>query len=133
VRRWAALPFGLLAVGAALVVVALLEGGAQLALVVVVPVVFGGSLEFVLGVLLVVAGLFCLPLAFEGDRSSDREEVPPAGPSASAGSGGLVLIGPVPIFFGSWKGVATRTRVVVAVIGALVLVAAVVALVFYRI
>lgn len=131
-RRWAVLPFGLLAAGAVLVIVALVEGGAQLALVVVLPVVFGGSLAFLLGVLLVVAGVFCLPLAFDWGLALDPEE-PRARGASAGGAGGLVLVGPIPIFFGSWKGVSTRTRIVAALIGAVVLAIAVVALVFYRV
>jgi uncharacterized protein (TIGR00304 family) len=118
--RWGALvPAVLLGAGSVLVALAALQGGARLAVVVVVPVVFGSSIEFVVGVLLLLAGLFTLGLAFEPSEETDE----PVGGNlsrASSGSGGLVLIGPVPIFFGSWRNVPTRTRILVAILGAVV-------------
>ncbi|MGI0130505.1 MAG: TIGR00304 family membrane protein [Thermoplasmata archaeon] len=125
-------PVGLIVAGGVLVTIAVLQGRAQVALVVIVPVVFGGSLEFVAGVLLLVAGLFLLPWTFERMGSS----LPPGGEgstsTAESGTAGLVLIGPVPIFFGSWRSVSRRTRVTVVVLGAVALTLAVLALVLYR-
>lgn len=127
-RAAALVPVLLLAAGVGLVAVALAEGGASLALVLVVPVVVGRSLEFALGVLLLIAGLLTLPLAFPPPATSDEVGAgsPPGG--ASSDVGGLVLIGPVPIFFGRYRSLPTRTRVLVAILGALALVAAAVAL-----
>jgi uncharacterized protein (TIGR00304 family) len=132
VRWWALVPAGLLLAGVVLVALAVLQGGAELAIVLIVPVVFGRSLEFAIGVLLLVAGLFTLPLAFE-----PAEETEPAVPESTAsrsagGSGGLVLIGPVPIFFGSWKTVSARTRWTAALLGGAVLAVAILVLVLYR-
>lgn len=121
------LPIALIVAGLALVALAVADGGASLALVVVLPVLYGRSLEFVAGVLLFVAGLFALPLTFGSVTPAE------AGPeedttASSGGSGGLVLIGPVPILWGSWKGVSPRTRVLLAVLGGAILAAAVVLL-----
>jgi uncharacterized membrane protein len=58
---------------------------------------------------------------------SDPTELPA---SADAGAGGVVLIGPVPIFFGSWRGANRRTKWLVAAIGGAVLILFVVAWVF---
>ncbi len=125
-RASSILPVGLIAAGLGLVALALVQGGASVAIVLVVPVLYGRSLEFVAGALLFVAGLFTLPLAFGAVVSV--EDGPSVGdePTASGGSGGVVLIGPVPIVWGSWKDVSTRTRVLLAAVGAALLVALVV-------
>jgi uncharacterized membrane protein len=121
VKATALIPLGLLAAGALLVGLAALEGGAHLAVVVVIPVVYGESWLFGAGVLFLIAGLFTIPLAFERD---ERPRSPGSGsaPVPPGGAGGFVLIGPVPIFFGSWRGVSPRTRVILAVVGAALLV-----------
>lgn len=132
VRRWGVVPVLLLLGGGLLVTLALLRGGAQLALFVVVPVIFGGSLEFVVGVLLLVIGMFCLPMALEWEVDTDpvASTAPPG--SNTGGAGGLVLLGPVPIFLGSWSNVSRRTRLWVALFGAAAFALAVGALVLFR-
>ncbi|MGD0249732.1 MAG: DUF131 domain-containing protein [Thermoplasmata archaeon] len=118
----------LLAAGVALIVDAVVRGGASVSLVVIIPVVSGGSAEFLLGVVALVAGFLLVPLLAWGDTGIEEPEAsepltsPAAPSSASATTGGLVLVGPVPIFFGSWRNVSTRTRLWVAIAGALVLV-----------
>jgi uncharacterized membrane protein len=109
----------LLATGVAAVVGALLTGGAGAAIVVVVPVVFGSSLLFLAGVLLLIAGLFTLLFAFGG--------VEPAAVTSGprTGSGGLLLVGPVPIFWGSARGASRSLRVVAALAGGVLLALAV--------
>lgn len=127
-RVRALLPIALLVAGVGLLSAAVVAGGASLAIVLVVPVVAGRSLEFVLGVLLLVAGLFCLPLAFEPFEESPGPGGAPA--SEGSGAGGFVLIGPIPIFFGQWRSVSPRTRWAIAIVGGVALVAAVLVLAF---
>ena len=119
--RW--LGPGLLALGVALLVGAVATGGAQLAVVVIVPVIVGGaSLLFLAGVASIFVGIFLLPLAFAAP-SAETVAVLPSASSAEAGeSGGLVLIGPLPIFFASWKTAGRRTYWVAAGAGLAVLV-----------
>lgn len=131
-NRTAWVPAVLLAAGAAFVAVAALDGGVRFAVVVVLPVFYGGSWEFGVGLLLLVAGLFTLPLAF-GVVEVPEVDGPGPAPPPPGGAGGLVLIGPVPIFFGSWRGVSARARILVAVLGAALLVGAVTLLVFGRV
>ncbi len=120
-------PAGYLAVaafltGIALVVLAVIEGRATVSLVVIVPVVTGASGAFLLGVVLIVAGMFALPWALADVRDEDRPlPTPEDHPGSSPATGGLVLVGPVPIFFGSWRGVSRRTRWIVALAGTVVL------------
>ena len=116
--------------GAALLADATLPGRATLFLVVIVPVLSGGSGEFLLGVVLLLVGLFLLSWAFWEVAESppgvsplegpEGPETTPPGPGMVGG--GVVLIGPVPLFFGGWKNVSRRARLVAAVVGAAVLV-----------
>ncbi|MGP8071515.1 MAG: TIGR00304 family membrane protein [Thermoplasmata archaeon] len=131
-RASAIVPCLLLLAGAGLLVDAVLQGGASVALVVVVPVVFGGSVEFFLGVLLLFLGLVTLPwalgLSFDVETEESSTALRDRAPSAEVG--GLILIGPVPIFFGRWRSVSRRTRLAVAALGgALVLLLVIVVLV----
>lgn len=93
------------ALGLVLVALAALEGGAHLALLVIVPVVYGSSLLFGLGVLLVAVGLVLL---FLSAATGPASEIRPGGttppqnhPSSSTSVGGVVLLGPFPVIFGS--------------------------------
>ncbi|MGI0132833.1 MAG: hypothetical protein ACREDK_07075, partial [Thermoplasmata archaeon] len=103
-RVLALLPLLLLVVGAALVVRAIVAGTASFFLVVIIPVVAGGSLEFVVGVILLLAGLFTLPLAWSSGGDEDAPEAGSSGaPRSGMRSGGLLLVGPFPIFFGGMR------------------------------
>jgi uncharacterized membrane protein len=118
-HRAALVPLALLLAGGVLIGDAVVRGEASVAIVVVVPVAFGSSAEFLLGVVLLLVGFVTLPLAFMDSEWSvasggpgGRTEVP------TAEVGGLILIGPVPVFFGGWKTVPLRTKLAVAVLGA---------------
>jgi uncharacterized protein (TIGR00304 family) len=113
--------------GAALVIDAVLHGRASLLLVVIVPVFSGSSVEFLLGVVLLVVGFFLVPLTVwePSDHEplsppAERPAVPP--PRTGVAGGGLVLVGPVPIFFGAWKNGSRRVRLLAALVGAALLV-----------
>jgi uncharacterized membrane protein len=124
-RAAALVPVLLLGVGLLLVADAVLRGAASLALVVIFPVVYGSDAEFLLGVVLLLVGFVSLPLAWA--PATERSPVGPhaGGPrdAPSTETMGLVLIGPVPIFFGGWKDVSCRTKATVAAMGALLLLA----------
>jgi len=104
------LPLILLAAGAALIVDAVLRGSAHAALIFIVPVLTGGSSEFLVGVLLLFLGLLAFPaVSLSASMWSASEEPAAGGPTSSGGTGGVVLIGPVPIFFGEWGEMRRRT------------------------
>ena len=134
--RWVQLgSVALLLAGIALIAVSVARGGARVALVVVFPVVFGSSLAFLAGVLLLFVGFLTLPFAW---ATGDEEFSPtstaaerPSAPGSSGGVGGFVLVGPVPIVFGSWKGVSRHTRWALAAAGAVLLTAVVVAFLWF--
>jgi uncharacterized membrane protein len=88
-----------LVVGLALLVDALVRGSAQASIIVIVPVLSGSSPEFVVGTLLTFVGLFGMFLSSAGVTTVDE----PVPGRTESRSGGVVLIGPVPIFFGEWR------------------------------
>jgi uncharacterized membrane protein len=115
---------GALVAGVALVAVSVVKGGANVALLVIVPVVSGSSLTFLLGVVLLVVGFLALPFAVAEGWGETPPALPSNGtapPAGQGGVGGVVLIGPVPIVFGSWKGISRRTRWWLALAGAVLL------------
>jgi uncharacterized protein (TIGR00304 family) len=117
-RAIAFVPVAFLVAGAVLVVLAVVTGGAAFGIALIVPFVVGRSLDLGLGVLLLVLGFLTLPLGFagSGDLSEERSEAPPpAAGGGSGGAGGFVIVGPVPILFGSWRNVSARTRLLIAI------------------
>jgi uncharacterized protein (TIGR00304 family) len=117
-------PLAILSVGVALVITSVLAGGASVSLLVVFPIVSGSSLAFVLGVVFLIVGFLSFPLTL-----GEGWERVPAQPSTASGNsknaessaGGFVLVGPVPIVFGSWKGISRRTRWWMALSGGVLL------------
>lgn len=103
---------GLLVGAAAVLALAVWSGGATLYLVGFIPVLTGSSPLLLIGILLLFLGILFLPLAFFDLESDDEEEPGPTGgvgPSAAppssgrSGAGGVVLVGPFPIFFGAYR------------------------------
>jgi len=119
-------PIVLAVAGVALIADAVSRGSASVALFVVFPVVYGNDGEFLLGVALLLGAFLTLPLALGIAVGSVgvREPVLPIqrGEAPSTEAMGLVLIGPVPIFFGGWKSVSRKVKVAVAAVGALLVV-----------
>lgn len=97
-----------LVLGIVLLADAVATGTARLYLLLVIPVITGTSPLFLLSLVLVVVGFLFLPLAFVGEGPLTAP-VGPAGrdtPDAmpvQGTSGGMILVGPVPIFFGAWR------------------------------
>jgi uncharacterized membrane protein len=104
------------------IAVAIGDGGAHAALVVAVPVLYGDSPLFLLGVLLLVAGIVSLPWAFDS-VTRDRPG------AVESGTGGVVVLGPIPVFWGNAVGASRRLRIALSVAGAVALVVTILALV----
>lgn len=119
----------LLFAGVGLVAYAVVTGSASVALWALVPVVHGRSAPFVVGVVLLLLGFFALPLgSFLGSEDGPPPEEKPTAGSGSAQGGGVVLIGPVPIFFGAWRAAPGWIRWAIAlVVGATMLLLLVIA------
>jgi len=118
-RTW--LPVALFAAGVALILAAVAAGSATVNLLIVFPVITGSNPVFLIGVLLIVLSFFVgfalimmgqLEAVYhEGDYPEDVERdihgqaVPPEHQKKPS-FGGLVLIGPIPIAFGSSRSIA---------------------------
>ncbi|MCI4343060.1 MAG: hypothetical protein L3J92_02960 [Thermoplasmata archaeon] len=122
-RAASLLPIVLAVSGIAVIADAVVRGSASVALVVVFPVVYGNDAEFLLGVVLLVGAFLTLPLAF-GASVEVREPVGAShhGEAPSTEAVGLVLIGPVPIFFGGWRALSWKVKAAVAAVGAVLVV-----------
>lgn len=122
IRRW--VPAALFACGVALIALAVATGEADVSLVVIFPVFSGSSLMFVTGVLLMIAGFVAFFFGMFGafargvpDTESKNAEGEPRG-RIERRYGGVVLIGPVPIAFGSDRRTATIMLVIGVVLAA---------------
>jgi uncharacterized membrane protein len=99
----------LLLAGVALLAVSVATGASHLYLVLIFPVLTGSSALFGVGVLCVILGVLLLPLlAWAPEDGPERipgtGPAPPSSPSrGGVSSGGVLLLGPVPIFFGTWR------------------------------
>jgi uncharacterized protein (TIGR00304 family) len=113
--------------GAALTFFGVVTGEMQLALIVFVPVIIGSSVLGILAIGSIIAGFFVgLADLFLGggaeaqqDIISSQEISPQSAPKKEFG--GVVLIGPIPIVFGSSKKAAMYAMIVALVILALLL------------
>lgn len=112
------MPWVLLLSGAGLVGGAVASGSARVALFLVVPVVTGGSLLFLVGVLLLVLGFLSVPLAYAAEPRPEPTLPPEAAAPTPGRSGGVVLIGPFPFFFGSFRSAPRWVRWTAALAGA---------------
>jgi uncharacterized membrane protein len=127
VRAWGLAGAVALGVGIALLVFSVATGGASVILLLVVPVFTGNSLAFFVGVLLVFLGFLFLPLLWMADepeagsppRAPQPEPAEVASRSAERdGFGAVVVVGPIPVFFGSWKPGSRRAYLIAALAGA---------------
>ena len=136
VRYRPLIPLLLLGLGVAAIAESIASGGATFWLIVVVPVVTGSSPFLLLGALLLISGVLLLPWGFStwppvDSAANDRPGIQRDNPNAGETSGGVVLIGPLPLFFGSWKN-PSRGRYWLAVVFGAVLVLIVVVVVLGR-
>lgn len=115
--------------GLALVLVldSIYRGGASVSLIVVFPIIYGRSVEFLLGVAFLLAGFLAVPWLFSEEGREPLSEASPLDgglhtepPRARGGAGGLILVGPVPILFGSWQEVSPRVKWALVLVGALI-------------
>lgn len=130
-RPIAFVPVALFVAGGALIALAVVSGGATFGLLVIFPFVVGRSLDLAGGILLVAVGFFTLPLAVGDEADAEAADASLPRPTPSGGSGGILIVGPVPILFGRWKQISPRARLflwigvaaafVLVVVGALLL------------
>jgi len=116
--RW--LGFALLAIGGGLIAASIATSEGQLILILFIPVFVGSGLLGLFGILAVFIGLFLSMTSYAWGPGALRlepegmEPVSPVGPPPPAPTrtarrkfGGFVMIGPIPIIFGSDQRIAT--------------------------
>lgn len=125
-RLW--IPVAMFVVGIALIATAVATGEADVSLVVVFPVFSGSSLLFLLATLLIISSFIVgfVLMAMDPERTEERVEAASEGISSSAPRsrteyGGVVLLGPIPIAFGSNRRVALIMLVVGIILAIVVL------------
>jgi len=126
-RLW--IPIAMFVAGMALIATAVATGEADVSLVIVFPVFSGSSLLFLLATLLIISSFIVgfVLMAMDHERTEERVEAASEGMSSSAPRsraeyGGVVLLGPIPIAFGSNKKVALIMLVVGVILAIVVLV-----------
>ncbi len=139
-KTW--LPVALFAAGVALILVAVAAGTAEVNLFIVFPVFTGSSPLFIIGILFIALSFFVgFALIMMGELEAFRhaadlpEEVEeeihkgavPETHRTKPSFGGLVLIGPIPIAFGSDRSIA----IFMLVAGVVIVVAFIVAALFF--
>lgn len=119
------LPIGVFLGGVALLVVAVATGEADVSLVLIFPVFSGSSAAFLIGVLLIFLS-FILGFVMLARGATDIAQTQQTAERRTE-FGGVVLIGPIPIAFGSNKKVAL-IMLVIGVAAALLMVGLLLAL-----
>lgn len=120
----------LLAGGVVLMVDAVRRGAASAALVLIFPVLSGNSPEFLLGLFAFLLGIVTGMIAFAGARGAAARGPPDGGEEGASTAGGVLLIGPIPIFFGSARPASLRALLGWVALGAALTAAAVLIVVY---
>jgi uncharacterized protein (TIGR00304 family) len=123
------IPISLFLAGATAVAIAVATGEAEVSLVLIFPVFSGSSVLFLLGVGLIVLGLlsaFAMMILGQGEPAPSS--VVPAGKARardgqekSVRLGGVVLVGPIPIAYGSDRRMALAMMALAIIIMAVIL------------
>jgi uncharacterized protein (TIGR00304 family) len=121
---WRWFPAAFFACGVALIAAAVATGEADVSLVVIFPLFSGSGWMFISGVLLMIAGFVTFFFAMFSAAArgvpdtEPRTEVGLPGRRPETRYGGVVLIGPVPIAFGSDRKTAMTMLVIGVVLAA---------------
>jgi len=120
--------------GVALLIYGVAMGEMRVALVLIVPVVFGSSIIGILAIGLIFAGVFIsiadpvLGASIQRSQDTPSDEERSSQTKKNTEFGGVVLIGPIPIMFGSSK----KMTIFAVIIAVIVLVLMVLSLFFIR-
>jgi len=107
-------PLSVLFSGILFILLGILQGDAEIAIIFVVPVIYGSGIYLTIGILLIFLS-FVLFFIFSTLGFQDRKPrrgIKEAGKEARSGSrskyGGVVFIGPIPIIFGKDESIAKK-------------------------
>jgi uncharacterized protein (TIGR00304 family) len=115
----------LICLGLALIAASVLTGEAKVGIVVIIPVIYGGGVLLLGGVLCVMAGIM---LFFFSSSQGSAEDDAGTGQEGHGENrterrgGGVLLIGPVPIIFGTDKGMALVAAAIAIIALALIVI-----------
>jgi uncharacterized protein (TIGR00304 family) len=113
----------LLLVGILLLALAIASGEAKVALVLIIPIIYGSGALAAGGILLIFAGIVLMSLSYftfaaPAEEPSDAHHEP-----TKKEYGGVILIGPIPIVFGSARSLkGSRLLLALAVISLIILI-----------
>lgn len=116
-----AVPFLLLAGGILCFAWAAVTGGAAAGVFVIFPFVIGSGPAALVGVLLIAVGLLTLPWAMVPRDVPPPIRRPRNGEPDARDRGGVILVGPVPFFFGSWRSAPRWAYWAAVVVGSVLL------------
>ncbi len=106
--------------GVILVAISVLTGEARVAIVIIIPVIYGAGVLMLGGILCVIAGFFLMFYSGSmGGPQNDEETTGQA--TAERKVGGVLMIGPIPIIFGSDKKTALIAAAIALIVMALTL------------
>ena len=117
------IPVIILLAGIFLVIFSVIEGEANIALLFIVPIIYGAGVYLAIGILLIFLS-FIMFFLFLGHTGIERRKTKKGRTKTQKDSsyGGVIFIGPIPIIFGKDKSIA-KTMMYLGLLIALILAA----------
>lgn len=109
-------------IGISFIALSVLSGQAEFGLFLIFPMVIGGGLYLLLGVLFIIIS-FILPfiITFTESKEISREGYHVERKKSETKYGGVIFIGPIPIVFGKDKSITTKMMYIGLVIAVLLM------------
>ncbi len=101
------IPFIVLLAGISLVIFSIIEGEANIALLFIVPIIYGTGAYLAMGILLIFLS-FIMFFIFLGHPRVGSREIKRTKTEKESSYGGVIFIGPIPIIFGKDKSIAKK-------------------------
>lgn len=128
-RRWGLLSLALFAASMILLGASVATGDGEIGLFLIFPFIIAQGPIAIAGAVLLMMAVLCMFIGMW--RASEAAQTQEAGPDSASGRnaatknkfGGVVLIGPIPIAFGSDKGIAKNMLLIGAVLFIVLLIA----------
>ena len=110
-------------IGILFIILSILSGQAEIGLFLIFPIVFGGGLYLLLGVLFIITS-FILPfiISFTDIKKTYRKGYKVEKKKRETKYGGVIFIGPIPIVFGKDKSITAKMMYIGLVITVLLLI-----------
>ncbi|MFP4186514.1 MAG: TIGR00304 family membrane protein [Thermoplasmata archaeon] len=103
------IPVIVLLSGIFLVIYGVIEGDAEVALLIFIPVIYGAGIYLTGGVLMIFLSFFLFfVFSFQQVRGRENQKVKPGRTHKESSYGGVIFIGPIPIIFGKDKSIAKK-------------------------